>query len=56
MLTGVVCVAILMPLIKNLFYPGSLPETTAVKMFELITYIVGAISGYLGKSNETPKT
>lgn len=56
-LTLTVCISILSVIVGALLYPpGTIAVETRTKMFELITYIVGVISGYLlGKDNSKDK-
>lgn len=56
MLTGTVCAVILTFIIATALQPpNTLSETSRVKTFELLIYILGIVSGYLlGKTDEPP--
>ena len=55
MLCGTVCLVILSFVAASIFYPpNTINEVSRVKLFELLIYILGIVSGYLiGKSDET---
>ena len=53
-LASTVCIVIVATVIGAIFYPpGTVTETFRVKMFELLIYILGIVSGWLlGKGTE----
>ena len=57
-LAGTVCVVILASVVGTLFYPpGTVTETFRVKIFDLLIYIMGLVSGWLlGRNPEPPKS
>lgn len=55
MLCTTVCVVILTFVIGSMFYPpNTINETSRVKIFELLTFIIGIVSGYLLGKGESP--
>ena len=57
MLCGTVCTVISASVVAALFYPpGTVTETFRTKIFEILIYILGTVSGFLlGKGNEKDK-
>ena len=56
MLCGTVCLVILSSVIATLFYPpNTVSETFRTKMFELLIYILGVVSGWLLNKSDPPK-
>lgn len=55
-LAGTVCLVLTSSIVTAMFYPpGTVTETFRLKIFELLIYILGIISGWLlSKGNEPP--
>jgi hypothetical protein len=55
-LAGTVCLVLSTSIISAMFYPpGTVTETFRLKIFELLIYILGIVSGWLlGRGSEPP--